>query len=181
MIRLLLFALFMAAGTGLFYLVFVHEVPHETFQGIREEPVGNTNLVGLVARQQRGATLEWTLRAAEGIYFENGRRALLTTVSFEAFRPGTASSTPERVHGVADRAAMDQARRQVILQGNVRIRREPETEIRGDVMDYRQQEGLLAVQGHAWIRDQDIILEGEQLEYNVTEDRILVSAPAIYQ
>lgn len=179
MIRLLAFLLFMACGTLLLYLVFVHELPRVEEETGLPQPAADLALQRIHVKQNRGEALEWEAFADSATYNEVLRQAWLTTVRFRLYR--TASGAPEEIHGVADSAFVDGARERVLLRGGVRIVQDPEMEVRADAIDYYPADGLVNARGNVRVRDRGSHVQGDSLSYNIRNKRVIVNAPRLYQ
>jgi LPS export ABC transporter protein LptC len=181
MIRLLVFLLFMVSGTGLFYLVFVHELPRESASAAPSVPTSDVTLTTVHIKQHRGAALEWEVFADSAIYNESARQSLLTTVRFRVYQTGEEHPQPTDVRGTAGRALLDDARQRVLLQGKAHITKDATTEVRGEVIDYFVKDGIVKARGNVELRDKDAVVIGQSLDYNIRGERVVVTLPTLFQ
>lgn len=181
MIRLLVFVIFMLCGTGLFYLVFVHQLPKEPESEGLPVPTSDVTLNEVHVKQHRGSELQFELFADSATYNEQTRQAYLTTVRFQVFQSNADPAEPLDVKGTAARAFLDDPRQRVLLQGQAHITKDQDQEVRGDVIDYYVKEGLVKARGKVEIRDKESRISGDALEYNIRGERIVVTAPTLSQ
>jgi LPS export ABC transporter protein LptC len=181
MIRLLLFLLFMVSGTGLFYLIFVHQVPREPGVETLPQPTSDITLTTVHVRQHRGPVLEWEVFADTAVYNESAKQALLTTVRFQVYQSGDEDPEPVDVRGTAGRALLDDARHRVLLQDKAHIVKDTETEVRADVLDYFVKDGIVKARGKVELRDKKSVMLGPAVDYNIRGERIVVDQPTLFQ
>lgn len=181
MIRLLVFLMFMLCGTGLFYLVFVHQVPKTEEETGLPQPAADVAMEKVHIRQNRGQGLEWEAYADTATYNENTKQSWLSAVKFQIFR--TADDPPQAtdIHGVANFAFVDDARKRVLLQGKAHIVKDTDTEVRADVIDYYTDDGLVKARGNVEVRDKNSYVQGDTLTYSIGNERAIVTVPKLYQ
>jgi LPS export ABC transporter protein LptC len=165
---------------GLFYLVFVHELPRSEEHPLTS-PVQNLTMESVVMRQQRGDTVEWMVQADKAVYFETIRQAVLQPVKFQVFRSGGSNPRNLDITGTAGRAFMDQARDMVLLDDGARIMRGDRLEIRSRTLEYLHTQGEVKAPGEVWVHDQTATLVGRNLTYSIGQDKLLLTAPRFSQ
>jgi LPS export ABC transporter protein LptC len=165
---------------GLFYLVFVHELPRSEEHPVAS-PVLNLTMEGVVVRQQRGNAVEWVVEADKAVYFEGIRQAVLQPVTFRVFQGGGDNPGALNITGTAGRAFMDQARDLVLLDDGARILRGDRLEIRSRSLEYLHTLGEVRARGEVWVHEDNATLVGASLIYSIAKDQVFVTAPRFSQ
>ena len=181
MVRLLVFLLFMVCGAGLFYLVFVHELPKTEDEAGLPAPSTDVTMTTVHLKQNRLSDVEFEADADSATYNESTRQAWLTTVTFRIYRTNDKPPQPTDIHGVSNTAFVDDVRKRVLMQGKVHIVKDEDTEVRADVLDYYTDDGIVKAHGNLDVRDKKSHVQGESLIYNINGERIVVNVPKLYQ
>jgi len=180
MIRLIVFAVFISAGMGLAYLLFVRSGPREpeplVFDLENDFTLGDVHL-----RQHRNSVLEWELTAVAATYDQPAKQALLSTVRFRIFQTGGDKPVPINVRGSAGRALVDDAHRRIVLLDGVAVYKDFDVEFHSPRLDYRIDEGILNATGPVTVKNKDATMEGESLEYDLRTQRAEIKAPMLSQ
>jgi LPS export ABC transporter protein LptC len=178
--RLLLIGMALALGIGLVYLIFVRELPRteEQAQAIAQQTLDMSNVV---MKQQRGEQIEWVVTSDRATYNETLRQAEMRPVRFQVLNSGGRNPHPVDLQGTADAAFLDQEGDRVVLQGAAHIVKDRTLELKSDKLEYMHEAGTLKASGHVEVRQDGDLLQGDSAEYSINSEKLILTAPRLYQ
>lgn len=178
--RLVLIGIASALGIGLVYLIFVRELPRteEQAQAIAQQTLDMSNVV---MKQQRGAQVEWVVTSDRATYNETLHQAEMRPVHFQVLNSGGKNPHPVDLRGTADSAFLDQEGQRVILQGAADIVKDKALELKSDTLEYMHESGTIKASGHVEVRQENDLLQGDSAEYSISSEKLILTAPRLYQ
>ncbi len=179
--RLLFFIVFMSVATGLLLQVAVR-TPDER-EPASEEPTAPANLLQLeeaTLTEFAGDRVRWELRAAAAQYHEASRSGRLQQVRFRVF-PQERVDGGVLLSGRSGRAEFATERQGLVLEGDVRLRKGDELEIRTERLEYDEATAVITAPTAVWVRSAAGIQRGGSLRYSIPDGRLEFTSPVFVQ
>ena len=176
----------LAAGVVIFISVLAYELTvQETLRKVRRAPMEQRanvlQLTGAVIQKHVDGRLQWELWAQHAAYLEEEQESEMDGVHFKIYRYSEDVADASIISGSALRARLVNRTKTLILEGEVHLTEDSQTEMRGERMVYDHAENTLSASGPVWVRNRRTYHEGRDLRYAISEQRITLAAPTLYQ
>ncbi len=178
--RLLIFLAFMAAGTGMMYLLTVREAPREGSVPA-SLPFNVIAMTDVAVQQQEQDEVTIRLWAKTAVFNERTERVSFRGVRFHAYRRNDEGRNALFLKGSARKAKFDRKAATLVMTGDVRVVDLDGAEIRSERMEYDRGRGQIMAPGPVWVKARESVHQGASMVYEIAEKKITFTAPLFYQ
>ena len=178
--RLLIFLAFMAAGTGMMYLLTVREAPRGG-PAPTNLPFNVIVMTDVAVQQQEQDDITLQLWAKGAVFNERTERVSFRAVRFNAYRRNDEGRNTLFLRGRARKAKFDKKAGTLVMTGDVRVVDLDGTEIRSERMEYDRGRGQIMAPGPVWVKARESVHQGDSMVYEIEGKKITFTVPLFYQ
>ena len=182
MIRLLAFIIFMSLGTGIIFFFLNGEKPSEdsVVRNLQSRP-DVLILHGVHHTKQEEGHITVDLKAKRAFLDQKSDDTRLDGVQFTLLDIQNKESVPSRLSGEADHAFIKKNGNFVDLRGHVIVHDDEGRKVTSKHLIYDGKLGRMSSPGAVRVSGKDGVQEGSSMDYNLRDQRMLLTKPRFFR